>query len=90
MMSWLSNWEKALCKKRPFPGMCLMISSLERIFVTLQRVPPVKSNFRPKLGFLSSRITSAPANAALTLAISPLVPPPTTMTFIISPLYFYS
>ena len=89
-MSWLSNWEKALCKKRPFPGMCLIISSLERIFVTLQRVPPVKSNFRPKLGFLSNRITSASANAALTLAISPLVPPPTTMTFINSPLYLYS
>ena len=56
-----------------------MISSSGRLLVTLQRPPPVKSNFFPRLGFCSRSVTSAPASAAVQAAIRPLEPPPTIM-----------
>ena len=89
IISWLSNCEKALYKKRPFPGMCFTISSGVRRFVTLQRVPPVCNNFFPSVGFFSSNTTSAPCIAALTDAINPLVPPPITITFILASNFLY-
>ena len=37
MISWLSNWEKTLYRKRPFPGMPASRSSRVPLLVTLQR-----------------------------------------------------
>ncbi|TWL71114.1 hypothetical protein CHCC15315_0833 [Bacillus licheniformis] len=74
------NSEKALYKKRPFPGICRMISSTGKRFVTLHRPPPEMASLRPSLFPLSIKRTSAPCSPAAIAAINPEGPPPMTMT----------
>ena len=80
IISSLLKIEKALYKKRPFPGICLTISSSGRRFVTLQRPPPEIASLRPSLFPLSRSKTFAPSSAAPIAAISPEGPPPMTIT----------
>ena len=80
IISSLLNSENALYRKRPFPGICLMISSTGRRLVTLQRPPPEMASFLPSLFPLSINRTDAPCSADAIAAISPEGPPPMTMT----------
>lgn len=80
MISSLLKIENALYKKRPFPGMCLIISSIGSRFVTLQRPPPEIANFQPSFVPLSTNSTFAPFSPAAIDAIKPEGPPPITIT----------
>ena len=91
LISQLKNLLNTLYKNLPLPGIFFTNSCNDAVFVTLQRPLPVINNFLPKRLFFSNNITSAPFCAALTAAMSPAAPPPTTITLrIIYLLFFYA
>ena len=68
-----------------------MISSMESLFVTLQRPPPEIASFLPNFSPLSTNNTWAPFSPAAMAAINPEGPPPITITSyfkMITPLSF--
>ncbi len=80
IISSLLKTEKGLYKNRPFPGICLTISSWVSRLVTLHRPPPEMANFFPSFFPFSKSNTFLPISPAAMAAINPEGPPPIIIT----------
>ena len=80
IMSSLLKTEKGPYKNRPLPGICLIISSCDKRFVTLHRPPPDMASLLPGFFPFSSTRTLCPCSAAARDAINPDGPAPIIIT----------